>query len=210
MFPPMFDSLPDALLLVDDGGRIVSANQQAERLFGYPGSDLAGQSIELLLPEAMRDAHRALRAGYMRNPQLRPMGGSVSSLIGQGRDGQLFPVEISLSPIPGDDGVRILASVRDVSQTRRARQAVMRSRYDALVARIGQLALASGEERGVIEGMPAMLAETLGIEAVAIAFLRPEQDVIDFRASVGFGDGPGNMDVSQGEPWRALRGGKQF
>jgi len=210
MFPLMFDSLPDALLLVDDGGRIVLANQQAERLFGYPKHELAGQGIELLLPEGMRDAHRALRAGYMRNPQLRPMGGSVTRLIGQGRDGQLFPVEISLSPITGDDGVQVMASVRDVSQTRRARQAVMRSRFDALVARIGQLALESGEDRAVIEGTPAMLAQALGIEVVAVAFLRPDQDVIDFRASVGFGEGPRNMNLSQGEPWRALRGGEQF
>lgn len=210
MLPQMCDSHPDALLLVDDSGCIVSANQQAERLFGYPAGGLSGLSVEQLMPESMREAHRGLRAGYMADPQLRPMGGSMMSLIGQGRDGQQFPVEIALSPIQDDDGVRILASVRDVSQTRRARQAMMRSRYDALVARIGQLALEAREESGVMEGTPAMLAEALGIEAVAVVFLRPDQDVIDFRASVGFGERVRSLDVSQGEPWLALVQGEQM
>lgn len=204
MLPQMCESHPDALLLVDDGGRIVSANQQAELLFGYPGNGLSGLNIEQLMPESMRESHRALRAGYMRSPQLRAMGGSIMSLIGQGRDGKQFPVEIALSPIQDADGVRVLASVRDVSQTRRARQAMMRSRYDALVARIGQMALESGEESGVIEGTPAMLAEALGIEAAAVVFLRADQDMIDFRASVGFGERVRSLDISQGRPWRAL------
>ena len=204
MLPQMCESHPDALLLVDEDGRIVSANQQAERLFGYPGDGLSGLSIEQLLPESLRESHRALRAGFMANPQLRPMGGSMMSLIGQGRDGQQFPVEIALSPIPYEGGIRVLASVRDVSQTRRAHQSMMRSRYDALVARIGQLALESGEESGVIAGAPAMLAEDLGIEAVAVVFLRADQDMIDFRASVGFGEHVRSLDVSQGRPWRAL------
>ena len=106
MLPQMCESHPDALLLVDEDGRIVSANQQAERLFGYPGDGLSGLSIEQLLPESLRESHRALRAGFMANPQLRPMGGSMLSLIGQGRDGQQFPVEIALSPIPYEGGIR--------------------------------------------------------------------------------------------------------
>jgi len=204
MLPYMCESHPDALLLVDEAGRIVSANQRAERLFGYVEGGLSGLSVEQLLPEGMRDSHRALRAGYMANPQLRPMGGSMPSLIGQASDGQQFPVEIALSPITTEDGLRILASVRDISQTRRAHQAMMRSRYDALVARIGQLALESAEESGVIQGTPTMLAEALGIEAVAVVFLRSEQDVIDFRASVGFGERASAMDISQGTIWPAL------
>ncbi len=104
--------------------------------------------------------------------------------------------------------VRIMASVRDVSQTRRAHQTMMRSRYDALVARIGQLALESGEEGGVIEGIPATLAEALGIEAVAVVFLRPDQDVIDFRASIGFDERVRSIEISQGELWQSLLHGE--
>ncbi|MFD0737882.1 PAS domain S-box protein [Lysobacter koreensis] len=208
MFPQLFDSVPDALIVVDHDGRIVIANPQAERLFGYPPGGLAGLAVEALMPQAVRAHHRAHRAGYSASPRIRAMGDTGQALTGQRRDGQQFPVEIALSPIQSDDGIRFLASIRDVTATQRARQALVRARYDTLVARIGQLALEAADDGSVIELVPALLAEALGVESVAVALMRADRDGIEVRASFGLDEewmesaqalGPSNLPF-----WQAL------
>ena len=95
---PLFDTGPDAMIVVDRNGRIVRANAQAERLFGFGEKDLLGAPIETLMPEQARRAHHAHLEGYTANPRVRPMGAG-QELTGQKRDGQQFPVEIALSPV---------------------------------------------------------------------------------------------------------------
>jgi PAS domain S-box-containing protein len=194
MFPQLFDTVPDALIVVDDAGLIVMANSQAELLFGYEEDSLAGLQVEELMPESVRDRHHAHRADYMASPRIRPMGGSGMALVGRRRDGGLFPIEIALSPLEADEGPRFLASIRDISESQRARQALVRARYDALVARIGQQALESGDEDRVIGSVPSLLAEALGTEVVAVAFMH-EPGELDVRAAVG-------VDVGQLDPVR--------
>jgi len=113
------------------------------------------------------------------------MGDTGQALTGQRLDGKLFPVEIALSPIVGAGETRYLASIRDISETQRVREALVRAGYDTLVARIGQLALESVDEENVIEVVPAMLAEALSVEAVALAFVRPPGDGVEVRAAFG-------------------------
>ena len=184
MFPQLFESVPDALVVVDETGRIALANHQAERLFGYPEGGLAGLSVEQLIPEDARARHRSHRSRYMHSPRIRPMGGAGMALVGQRRDGAQFPVEIALSPLAIDEGTRYLASIRDISESQRARQALVRARYDALVARIGQEAVELTDEDALINRVPGLLASALGADAVVIAFLR-ERPLVEIRASVG-------------------------
>ena len=184
MIPALFDAVPDALIVVDVEGRIESANRQAEALFGYAEGELAGVAVEALMPQEVRDRHHAYRAGYMAAPRIRPMGSTGMALIGERRDGARFPIEIALSPLETGHGLRYLASIRDISETQRARQALVRARYDALVARIGQQALESADEEAVVLGLPSLLADALGVGMVAIAFL-DERGGLDLRAAVG-------------------------
>jgi len=186
MFSQLFETVPDALVVVDGSGRIVAANGNAERLFGYQPQSMIGLDIEVLMPAGVRDRHRQHRNGYMASPRVRSMGGTNQALIGQRLDGQQFPVEIALSPIASNEGPRFLASVRDISESQRARQALVRARYDALIARIGQLALESADVGKVIESLPSLLAEALKVEAVAVAFLNPDRTNIEIGASFGF------------------------
>jgi PAS domain S-box-containing protein len=103
------DSAPDATLEVDAGGRIVLANAAAERLFGYAEGELIGQSIELLVPEAVQ-ARQAMGAGL--------------ELTGRRKDGTQFPAEISLSATQTDAGQRVFAAVRDLTELKRAEAAL--------------------------------------------------------------------------------------
>jgi len=214
MFSELFNSVPDALIVVGKDGRIVVANTQAERLFGYPLSGLDGLRIEALMPETVRDRHHAHRSDYMANPRVRAMGDTGQALTGLRLDGEQFPVEIALSPIVGGGETRYLASIRDVSETQRVRQALVRAGYDTLVARIGQLALETADDDSVIQAVPALLAESLGVETMVLALMRPAGDGIEVRAAFGLTDdwrdsdripNPSNAVVRQvlarGAPW---------
>ncbi|HVJ62746.1 MAG TPA: PAS domain S-box protein, partial [Tahibacter sp.] len=65
LYRALFETAPDAMVVVDRSGRIVLANPQATRLFGYPIDELQGQAVEILLPENVRDAHHSHKARYM-------------------------------------------------------------------------------------------------------------------------------------------------
>jgi two-component system, cell cycle sensor histidine kinase and response regulator CckA len=118
----LLEVAPDATVCVDSSGRIVLVNAQAERLFGYPRDELAGQPVEILVPDAIKAAHSGLRAGYAADPQLRPMAASLD-LSGRRRDGTTFPAEISLSPFDTGQGVLVSAAIRDVTEQRQAARA---------------------------------------------------------------------------------------
>ncbi len=185
MLSQLFDVIPDAMLVVDAEGRIELANPQAETMFGYPPQGLAGVVLEALMPEGVRHRHRMHRAGYMDNPRLRPMGGSGQTLIGQRRDGSEFPIEIALGSIHTENGTRYLASIRDISESQRARQVLVRARYDGLVARIGQLVLASTDEETAFGQLPAELAAALDVEAVVIVSAASGHERLQVRTSNG-------------------------
>ncbi|MDX1493513.1 MAG: PAS domain-containing sensor histidine kinase [Longimicrobiales bacterium] len=120
-FQAVFDAAPDGVAVVDSEGVIRAANPKMEQIFGWPPQELVGQTVEVLLPEAVRDVHRGHRAGFVRRPHDRPMGVGLD-LRGVRKDGTDFPVEVSLSPWQREGGeLRIICSVRDVSAYRRLR-----------------------------------------------------------------------------------------
>src|SRR5215216_2987274 len=113
----LLEAAPDAMVVIDAHGTIVLANGQAEAMFGYARDELVGRSIDLLVPEAVRAAHRQHREAYVADPHLRPMGSGVD-LQACRKDGSAFPVEISLAPLHTADGLLISAAVRDVTRKR--------------------------------------------------------------------------------------------
>ena len=90
-------------------------NAQTERLFGYQRDELAGQPVEILVPDAIKASHPAHRAAYVADPRPRQMGEELE-LTARRRDGSTFPCEISLSAIDTGDGMIVSAAVRDVTE----------------------------------------------------------------------------------------------
>jgi PAS domain S-box-containing protein len=207
MLTGLFDAVPDAMLVVDEQGAIVRANRLANALFGYADDSLVGAPIETLVPASARGRHVGHRDRYMHQPRVRPMGSGAMNLVGMRSDGSEFPVEIALSPMAADDGSRqFLASVRDISETLRARQALVRARYDALSARIGQQALASTDPAPMLASLPAQLAEALAIADVAILLVGdhgdPEVHALTRDPGLGeaFGEAGDWLPLLRGEP----------
>lgn len=106
------------LLVVDVRGQIVMANAALTRMFGYSGDELIGQPMEILLPEADRDRHGRLRAGYMEAPLPRPMGAG-RDLYGRRKDGSILQVEISLSSFVENGQQFVDAVVVDITERKR-------------------------------------------------------------------------------------------
>jgi PAS domain S-box-containing protein len=127
------EASPAGMVMVDEGGRIVLANANAERLFGYAAGELVGRPVDGLVPDRVRDRHPGFRAGFFQKPGSMPLVGRDGPLTARRRDGTEFPVEIGLSPIRTADGLLALATVTDVTARARAEQA--RARYAADLAR---------------------------------------------------------------------------
>jgi PAS domain S-box-containing protein len=141
-FEQLLEAVPDAIVGVDDQGKIVLINSQTEALFGCSRDELLGQAVEVLVPERFREVHPAHREDYFAEPRTRPMGVG-SELYAVRRDGTEFPAEISLSSIETENGVMVMAAVRDVSD--RAESARERALQEQLaqsqrLESVGQLA----------------------------------------------------------------------
>ena len=117
-FKRLLESAPDPMVIVNKQGEIVLVNSQTERMFGYQREELLGQSVEILMPEQPRERHFAHRESYYREPRVRPMGEGLE-LHGLRKDGSLFPIEISLSPLETDEGMLVTSVIRDITERRR-------------------------------------------------------------------------------------------
>lgn len=116
----LFNAAPDAIVIVDDNGRITAVNERTETMFGYGRDELIGQGVDLLVPEAMRGMHARHRTRYAARPTTRPMGSGLE-LSARHKGGTHFPVEISLSAIKAESGLSVIATVRDVRERKRLR-----------------------------------------------------------------------------------------
>lgn len=117
-FQRVVEWAPTAIIMIDEAGRIMLSNAQAERIFGYRAKELQGLAVETLVPERYAAHHPSYRQGFFGDPRPRPMG-SNRDLYARRRDGSEFPVEIGLTPIPVGDGIRVLAAIVDITERKR-------------------------------------------------------------------------------------------
>ncbi len=143
-FKTLLEATPEAIIAVDREGRIVFANTQTERVFGYSQEELLGQSVDMLVPDRSRARHFRHLAQYTHQPIMRPMKLGVD-LRARRRDGTELPVEISLHPMADTDDPVVFAVVRDVTERRcvveklRERERQFRAIFNATFQYMGLL-----------------------------------------------------------------------
>ena len=124
----VIEAAPNGMVIVDEQGRIVSANSACLSIFGYDGEELVGRPIEDLVPPRHRAAHPGFRAVFRHNPETRAMGRG-RDLYGLRKNGTEIPVEIGLNPIESMEGTLVLASIVDITERKQSEQ--MLARYTA-------------------------------------------------------------------------------
>ncbi len=118
-FRRIIEADPNGVLVVDQQGRIVLVNARTEELFGYTRGELAGQPVEILVPERFRGGHAGKRQDFFARFEKRPMG-IGQELLARRKDGTEFPVEIGLNPIRDAGEPLVLAIVLDITERLRA------------------------------------------------------------------------------------------
>ena len=122
---------PDALIAVDSRGVIRFANETARAVLGYAPEALVGRSLDVLLPERFRERHANHVAEFHQDPQSREMGSRVSDLYARRADGSEFPAGIRLAPFEWQGERYVAAAIRDATERRSVRDALVAARAEA-------------------------------------------------------------------------------
>ena len=130
----LLEAAPDAMVVVDQGGKIVLLNVQAEKQFGYRRDELLGQRVTNIIPEGFAER---LIADDLRSAEdaLAQQIGTGIELSARRRDGSEFPIELMLSPLESAEGILVTAAIRDITVRKTAEKYVaqMEGRYRGLL-----------------------------------------------------------------------------
>lgn len=111
----LFEHATEGIIIVDDKGKIISANPSANKLFGYINEEIEGLTVETLIPMRYAHKHIGLREHYAKQPHSRPMGKDIK-LSARRKDGSEFPVEVSLSYYKREERIYVIAFVIDITE----------------------------------------------------------------------------------------------
>jgi PAS domain S-box-containing protein len=103
----------EALVVVDHEGLIVLMSQTAEELLGVASDDIAGEFVEMLVPEKKRWGHQAYRRGYQAEPNDREMDPGLEPEAERPADGRIVPIAVRLEPLRIDGRLYVVAHVRE-------------------------------------------------------------------------------------------------
>ncbi len=164
----------DALIDCNEQGMIVSWSDGAETLFGHSRADALGKSVEIIIPEHLRPAHGAAM-GRWRDQGTARLGRRLE-LTAVRSDGSAVEVELWMSVSRHQDGAHVHANIRDISERKAQRQALLRAKADAEAANLAKstfLANMSHELRTPLNGVTSMA------DLLATTGLTPRQQEIN-------------------------------
>ncbi|HEX8625709.1 MAG TPA: PAS domain S-box protein [Allosphingosinicella sp.] len=111
----ILDTIPDAMIVIDEAGLIRSFSPAAERLFGWSAAEAAGLNVSILMPSPHREAHDSYLERYYTTGERRIIGiGRV--VVGERRDGSTFPMELAVGEVKGPGGRYFTGFVRDLTE----------------------------------------------------------------------------------------------
>jgi PAS domain S-box-containing protein len=121
----LLGSLPDALVIINAEGRILSSNVRTEKLFGYSDRELQGERMALLVPERLRQAQRQYYAGHFA-PRGAGAPTTTIELWGLHKDGREFPIEVSTTTLATGKGTAVTSAIRDITERKQTEQHISR------------------------------------------------------------------------------------
>src|SRR5499425_291682 len=111
----ILDTVPEAMIVIDERGLMQSFSSAAERLFGYGAGEVIGKNIKMMMPAPYRDNHDAYVERYLRTGEKRIIGiGRV--VVGERKDGSTFPMELAVGEMRSGERHFFTGFIRDITQ----------------------------------------------------------------------------------------------
>jgi two-component system sensor kinase FixL len=189
----ILNSIPDAMVVINDRGLIQSFSSAAERLFGYSGADVLGKNVKLLMPSPYREDHDLYIERYLQTGERRIIGiGRV--VVGQRSDGTTFPIELAVGEMHVRDQRFFTGFIRDLTERQQTE-----ARLQELQAELVHMSrlTAMGE-------MASALAHELNQPLSAIAnYMKGSRRLLENREDQGAGLLRDAMDKAADQAMRA-------
>src|SRR6476469_5154118 len=158
-FQALFEHATVGIVVTDSSGRIINYNALAAEQFGYAREEIIGQQVEILIPSSVRPKHLSYRNSFHANPHPRIMGAG-RDLYGQRKNGETFPVEISLSHYSSEGEQFVMAFIIDIT-IRKQQEALLFEQRNELMRAGDELKRFNTELEQKVENRTKMLRETL-------------------------------------------------
>lgn len=142
-------TVPDAIIVIDEAGRIETFSAAAERQFGWTAAEVIGRNISLLMPAPYQDAHDGYLARYLRTGERRIIGiGRV--VVGARRDGTTFPMELAVGELQAQGQRHFTGFIRDLTEIRTAERRLQELQSELVhisrLSALGEMASALAHE----------------------------------------------------------------
>jgi PAS domain S-box-containing protein len=189
----------DAVITIDQDGKIVEFNESAEGIFGYNRTDVVGKAmVELIIPPSLREAHRQAFGRYLETRQSALLGKRIE-LVAMRRDGSEFPIEIAIRPIETSSRLMFTAFIRDISARKRG-EAMLQQGFNELQLQqeIGLVILAADDPRAVLDRVLGLCVPACGFDLGAILLTEPNGDIVEVAATFGFAESADIKGASHG------------
>ena len=158
-FEALFDFATIGIVVTNNEGKIINFNKCAEIQFGYTKAEMIGQVVDKLLPKNTQDRHVQYREEYYEKPEPRVMGHG-RDLFATNKEGNTFPVEVSLSHYTINEETFVFAFVIDIT-VRKANEAIFRGQTKELERVTAEIKLMNFELEQKVEDRTKMLREAL-------------------------------------------------
>jgi two-component system sensor kinase FixL len=148
-FDALLDAAVDAIVAIDQRGRIIRFNKAAEAMFGYRASEITLQPLNVLMAPGDGQAHQNFVARYLRTGAKRIIGRG-REVVARRRDGSLFPASLSVGEARSPEGLRFVGLIRDLTSEKQAEEEALRHReqltHASRLTTMGEMAAAMAHE----------------------------------------------------------------
>ena len=183
-FKALFDHSSIGIIISSDAGVIEKANPYVSQIFGYEPDELIGKVVEVLLPENLRERHVHYRNQYIANPHPRAMGKNIN-LLALKKNGESFPVEISLTFFETNGHRQIVSFVNDITERKKAEADLLRFTEELetkVSERTKELSDALIELSHTNEGLQQEMEQRKRVEAQIREMLETEKELNELKS----------------------------